>query len=691
MGKLVAFISFKTLIAASALAAIFSATSSFAQSDGKLNKRDKPTQLQLSSEQITDQGIAPKDTLTVKQKRLRDNMRGYVLTHEHPMVAMSFGGNYAFTGAENNYRHGIMVDGYTAQCSGCLPGRTDCDHGEFHGTLFEVLGQVAPDIQGHFPHYGPNQRSFSHVKYSTEWVREAFNPTTPQHQDARMRIMVAYAVENEVMCDLLYEANLGNGGTGGDGWECQRGDSFQSLERQVNAIKAWAAENSSWMEIAYSASEARHIVQRGKLAIIIGIEADYAFGAENQTFPPVRRLNEYHDMGVRTFYISHKLNSRLSGADIYRSPEESSGQLLRMNQAMAGCFYLDDNVTAFPLIKNPNNSSSHNYCDNDSVCGPNHFRGSGLNNGCNAKANDFSNATIINLSKKRNKLNGFAVYPKPDGFSGSGGTHFDGGIEYNNLGLSNAGQNVVRAAMKKGMIITIDHISKVARMQVRDISLERDKYPLNGFHNNPNEMLIGGTRVRAQGANLKKTQFPNEYDFDKEDLEAIKDTNGILGVRLGPLDAKDNIVPNNILTNSGAAMEDCPGSITENAKILAYLMNKGINVGYSLDFSTVTQGTYSATKARCNTIPENDGFHKYQGHVTEGLSHIGMAKKIHNELERVDFNSEYLDRLKNDGVEEFLTMWDLSEAKSDLFRSNPQNAVTLRKPNSNLSKNKLRP
>ena len=70
-----------------------------------------------------------------------------------------------------------------------------------------------------------------------------------EFQDSRMKIMVAFAVENEAMCEQLYYANKGKGGPGGDGYPCSKGDSIESLERQINAIKAWVAENRNWMDI----------------------------------------------------------------------------------------------------------------------------------------------------------------------------------------------------------------------------------------------------------------------------------------------------------------------------------------------------------------------------------------------------------------------------------------------------------
>ena len=579
--------------------------------------------------------------------------RGYVLTHEHPMNAMAFGGNYAFAGAPGNFRNGIMEKGYTAEDGGCKVGQP-CDHGEVKGNLTASLIAGKPlgrDMGDHASHMGPRHNSFSHERYSTEWVRQAFDPSERELQDSRMRIMVAFAVENEAMCEQLYYANVGKGGPGGDGYPCSHGDSVESLERQINAMKAWAAENRDWMEIAYTATDARRIVNADKLAIILGVESEYSFGAEDRNFDPVRRLNQYYDMGVRTFYLAHKINSRLAGADIYYPGDTDAGKAIRGTQAISGCFYYDDNVGDFPL----RNNLGHDFCDNN--CGNNYLKGNklgGLLDNCVSKFSEISEANMADYIKLRGNgvFNGFRIYPSPPGFLDPGGSSIDrNGIERNRLGLSHDGERVVREAMLKGMIVNLDHVSSETRREMRVLSREFGDYPLNALHNNPNTMLMNE-------ADAGRAPFKHEYDFDDSELDMIKETRGFFGVRVGPLDAREDVMGS--VTTGVAA--NCPGTATETAKILAYLLDYGLPVGYSLDYATVTEGVHSRTFEGCTRA--EDRFNTYGSQVTEGLSHIGMMKQWHRELQDVGLKPEYLRQLKNDGVEQFIRMWARSEANS---------------------------
>lgn len=568
-------------------------------------------------------------------------LTGYVMTHEHPTYGMAFGGNYAFAGASGNYQNGIMENGYTASCGGC-PMLSNCDHGEFKGNFTAALGLVGGDMGDHSSHLGPRADSNSHLRYSSQWIREALSPSDPAYRDARMKVMVAFAVENEAMCEQLYYENYGNGGPGGNGYACTTGDSYASLTRQLTAIKDWAVAHSSWAEVAYTAADVRRIVAAGKLAVILGVESEYAFGAEDRTFDPVARLENYYAQGVRTFYLAHKLNSRLAGADIYYPKTTTSGKAIRTTQAISGCFYYDDHVGTFPLL-----DGTFNYCNNDSRCGIDSFRGNKLTDACNSKLSEISEVNTADyLLQGASVFNGFAIYPRPPGFGGTGGSRMEGSVERNNLGLSLDGQRVVRRAMQLGMILNLDHVSSRARAEIYAMAVsEQGGYPVNALHNNPNEMLPASPPSGMPA--------PHEYDFDRAERDYIRQSGGVFGVRLGPLDS-------NGYSASGVTL-NCPGTATENAKILAYLLDEGLTLGYSLDFATVTQGVHSRTYEQCGGSLGTDRIHTYDGRTTEGLSHIGVMRQWYDELAEIGLAQTYLDRLKNDGAEGFVRMWETSE------------------------------
>jgi microsomal dipeptidase-like Zn-dependent dipeptidase len=601
---------------------------------------------------------------SVRAEEARRPIKGYVLTHEHPTYGMAFGGNYAFAGAPGNYRHGIMVNGYTAECGGCkVLGK--CDHGEVKGSFAGFTGGLGGDMGDHASHMGPLHNSNSHLRYSTEWIKAAARPSGPDADGAEMKIMVAFAVENEAMCEQLYYVNKGNGGAGGDGYPCSSGDSWASLKRQLDNLKAWAAENSDWMGIAYTATDARNIIAAGKLAIVLAIESEYSFGSESRTFDPVERLARYHDEGVRTFYLAHKLNSRLAGADLYLPRGSTPGRAIRAVQAMSGCFHYDDNVAHFPL----EGRLGENLCDNTNKCGANALKGGKATDKCNYKLSDVSEANYVDyLLRGAGAFNGFDLYPLPPGFtreavtfgqpSGPGTRLDDDDIERNNLGLSHDGERVVREAMLRGMIVNIDHVSSKARVQMHALATQVfDGYPLNALHNKPNERLSN-----------KKNFERHEYDLDGPELRFIRDTGGFFGLRMGPTESL-NYPPSKVRL-------DCAKTSTETAKMLAWLIDEGLSVGYSLDYATVTEGVHSRTLVGCGLERANDRLHMYGRHRAEGLSHIGMMTQWHGELEAIGLAQKYLDVLRNDGAEQFIRMWERSEAKAGTGAQIPRREFT---------------
>ena len=691
---------------------------------------------------FSSNAFAQDDTGALVTARVVTPYDGYVMTHEHPTQAMSFGGNYGFVGPASNFRNGVMQSIPPTACGGCPPDNDNCDHGEFHGEISEIgeigdifigefsdlffslpLNVVGADIGAHDSFRIPKQKSFSHIRYSTDWIRDAFNPPETALRDSRMRILVAYAMDNEAMCQQLYESNLGNGGGTGEGYDCAKGDSFQSLNRQITNIKNWVSANASWMGVAENAEEARELMLQDKLVVIIGIEADYAFGAEGSEFDPVERLEHYYDRGVRTFYLAHKINSRLSGADIFKSPSSMPGKTIRAVQAISGCFYYDDNVGTFPLI----NRKGKNLCEND--CGDGYLKDpwgtslhemfpeifddgpsinilwnpvegtretieslkdswrvvrkswrnpiKGVTGQCYGSFGELPETSLATkaLLHGSNSHNGFAIYPLPPGFSSpsragltptsadylsNNGYDSNYSIERNNLGLSRDGKRVIRRAMELGMLVNLDHVSTVARTQIREISDEFKQYPLNAFHNNPNEYMVNSS---------KNTFEPSEYDFDEEERDMIRDTGGFFGVRLGPIDAVESGAPN-YFRSEIINIPDCPGTSIENAKILGKLLDENLSIGYSLDFATVTQGTISRTRANCSTNIGPDRLKSYSErgtrsrYNTDGLVHIGMMKKWHKELETIGLKPEYLNKLKYEGSPNFLNMWQRSEDRS---------------------------
>ncbi len=144
-----------------------------------------------------------------------------------------------------------------------------------------------PDFSG-----WPSWNGVAHQQDWSGWLRDALN--------GGMTLMVMSALEMSNFCELMPDSNRI--------FDC---DEMSSLRRQFQAAHDFVAAHSEWVEIALTPSDARRIIHSGKLAIILSFEASHLF--ENS--PDISQaVQEFYDLGVRSFQPIHQLDNRFGGA-----------------------------------------------------------------------------------------------------------------------------------------------------------------------------------------------------------------------------------------------------------------------------------------------------------------------------------------------------------------------------------------
>lgn len=139
----------------------------------------------------------------------------------------------------------------------------------------------------------PAWDAIAHQQVHTTWLRQAY-------QDG-LRLMVMSALNNEAFCELLPEANRA------PGYGCS---DMENIVRQLAAAKALDADPSEpWYQIAYTAAQARNIINNNKLAVVLSVEASDIFN----TADPAATLQMLYNMGARTLQPLHQFNSKLGG------------------------------------------------------------------------------------------------------------------------------------------------------------------------------------------------------------------------------------------------------------------------------------------------------------------------------------------------------------------------------------------
>ncbi|MGL4306709.1 MAG: hypothetical protein ACRCSF_11190 [Mycobacteriaceae bacterium] len=340
---------------------------------------------------------------------------GFIDAHTHLMSNIGFGGN--------------QLCGATYSELGIEDALKDCDNHYPDGTfaLLENLTNAhgGSPLATHDP-VGwptfvdwPSPASSTHQQMYYRWVERAWR--------GGQRIMVADAVNNNVLCSVPVQSNKAS---------C---DDMDTMRRQIQATKdleafidnQYGGVGKGWFRIAYSAEQARSIIESGRLAVILGVEISGLFGC-TITFGVSgcdeakidAGLNELMDLGVRSAFLCHKFNNALCG--------------VRMDSGTTGI-----------LVNAGNLFSTGSWWETESCPGELHDNTPGS----------------IGLPPELAALAASRVLPD-----------YGTGPTCNKQGLSGLGEYALHGMMDRGMLVEVDHMSVKAASRTMDI-LEENHYP----------------------------------------------------------------------------------------------------------------------------------------------------------------------------------------------------------------------
>ena len=265
----------------------------------------------------------------------------------------------------------------------------------------------------------PRPESLTHEQTYYKWIERAWK--------AGLRVMVSDVVENGVLCDA-YPLKRDSC----DEMESARRQIrfLDELERYIDAQSG--GPGKGWMRIVRSPSEARRVINDGKLALVIGLEISRPFGCRIYNGRPQcdtakidRELDDLHRRGVRSLFPIHKFDNALGGV---RFDGGTTGVAVNAgNRIETGRYWRAETCKG---KETDNEQLTHN----DVI-------GSGLN------------AFLPSGTTP--------TYPRPP--------------HCNPKGLTKLGEHVIRRMVEKKMIIEPDHMSVQARNQTLSM-LEARKY-----------------------------------------------------------------------------------------------------------------------------------------------------------------------------------------------------------------------
>lgn len=444
-------------------------------------------------------GLLP--LLTGTAPSLAQPLEGFADLHTHPMSHLAFGGMIMFGAPDIG---SLMLEGQryrgfhfgAKNCWGEGPaasieealGRDAPIHGGWGGgwTSFvdanncgdHIRQKIVEKVEEKYDHPGgshwrpgypdfadwPRWSSVTHQQMYWEWIKRSF--------EGGQRVMVALAVNNELL------ARAANGS--------RAADDRSSVDLQLAQIKVFVGRHSDFMEVARTPADLRRIVRSNRLAVVLGVETDdfgnltrrATFGGERITQAAVdAEVRRLHGLGVRYILPIHFSNTVLGGYAINK-----------------GLFALSSKYysNAFPAVRE--------------TCGDGiHF---------DLRRNEFDFPENVAL---RSRNLGWVIdtqpsYPPPSPGCG----------HQNALGLTPLGRGALRTMMNLGMMIDIDHMSRLAADEALGIAEERN-YPINSGHNGP----VGEECLSCPGADLEHC---NENSRTVAQYQRIRALGGMVGL-----------------------------------------------------------------------------------------------------------------------------------------------------------------
>lgn len=146
------------------------------------------------------------------------------------------------------------------------------------------------------------------LSHTTRQEQQIFTRNLKQAHDDGLNVVVASAVNNEILCGLQLVTIPGHA----IGVKRHGCNDMANALRQIRAAVRFADTHKDWVTIARDPWEARRAIHDGKLAMVLAVEVSQVFPEKKGDWRD--QLHELYSMGVRTVFLNHQFNTRFSGA-----------------------------------------------------------------------------------------------------------------------------------------------------------------------------------------------------------------------------------------------------------------------------------------------------------------------------------------------------------------------------------------
>jgi microsomal dipeptidase-like Zn-dependent dipeptidase len=174
----------------------------------------------------------------------------------------------------------------------------------------------------------PVHDTYTHQQTYYMWLKRAWK--------AGERLVVAQMVEDEPLCRLEPLRSH----------SCDEMDTIKLEIRRLRAMQGYidaqaGGRGRGWLRIVTNPWRARRVIERGKLAVVIGMEASDPFGCSEFEEEPQctradidRGLRELRRMGLRSMFITHWVDNAFGGVAL--QPGATGEFIAAMQQEQTG-------------------------------------------------------------------------------------------------------------------------------------------------------------------------------------------------------------------------------------------------------------------------------------------------------------------------------------------------------------------
>ena len=503
-------------------------------------------------------------------------LKGFADYHAHMFANEAFGG-FLFAGAP------FHPDGIEMALAPCQ--HTRFSHLITRG-IVEATGEPAHGPDG-FPEfdYWPRAWTMLHQQMYIEWVYRAY--------EHGLRLLVVSTVNSEALCTLSHSPKSCN--------------DMEAIDRQIDVLRDMATHESSWLEIALSAADARRIVRENKLAIVISVEVDTLFNCSRPGDPEcaperaLRQLDRYWRRGVRHIAPIHLADNGFGGSALYM-------ELFAANQHFLRGEHHDLEECQSPEL-----------------------------------------VWSLGEEKIRIPFKILTFLHRMRWYTPAVPTELKGKPHCNARGLTEDGRDLIRGMVRRGMIVDMEHMSERSVRDTLDI-LEELNHPAMLSHTWPRELKLG-----KEG---KMKQRRSEMHKSRPTFHRIRRSQGVVGVLT-------NQGPVQTYPPSGVR-NDCDGSSQSFAQAFAYaadtMPDQGVGLG--TDFNGLAAQPHGRFSQACAEADSNDdrgviGF-KTLDFDRDGLASYGLLPDLIADLKALGLPRKYQDSLFS-SARSYVEMWECAE------------------------------